>query len=252
MDHITNYLNWLKANMKQTQIDAETVEITTPFLDRHNDYTQIYIKNLKDHQVCISDQGYIVDDLKMCGISLKGGKRSSVFHQILSGRGIQYNDKTDELYVVCNRSQIAENQHTLLQCMLDINDMFYLSTDTVSSVFYEDVLQFFDHNDIFYSPDIKVTGKSGLSHDFPFVLQKNKKHPERMIKLANRLDKNEAERIMFAWSDVSEKRTYSQLIVFINDLNTYNKELPKHMAQYNPSIISIKWTERDKQLEKFA
>lgn len=57
---------------------------------------------------------------------------------------------------------------------------------------------------------------------------------------------------MFAWSDLSEKRTDSQLIVFINDLNTYNKELPRHMAQYNPSIISVNWTERDEQLEKFA
>lgn len=252
MDHITNYLNWLKTNMTQTQIDDATVEITTPFLDRHNDYTQIYIKKLENNLVRISDQGYIVDDLEMCGVSLKGGKRNSVFHQILSGRGIQYNDKTNELYIVCDRSQIAENQHTLLQGMLDVNDMFYLSSDTVTSVFYEDVLQFFDSHDIYYSPDIKVTGKSGLSHDFPFVLQKNKNHPERMIKLSNRLDKNEAERIMFAWSDVSEKRIGSQLIVFINDGNPYNKELPRHMTQYNPSIIPVNWSDRNKQIEKFA
>lgn len=252
MDHITNYLNWLKTNMTQTQIDPTTVEITTPFLDRHNDYTQIYIKILDDGQLCISDNGYIVDDLKMCGISLKGEKRNLIFHQILNGRGIRYNDKTDELFIICDRSQIAESQHTLLQGMLDINDMFYLNTDTVTSVFYEDVIDFFDSNEIYYSQDIKVTGKSGLSHDFPFVLQKNKNHPERMIKLSNRLDKNEAERIMFAWSDVSEKRKDSQLIVFINDLNTYNKDLPRNMSQYNPSIISVDWTERDKMIKNFA
>lgn len=238
--------------MTQTQIDDVTVEITTPFLDRHNDYTQIYIKSLENNQICISDQGYTIDDLKMCGVSLKGEKRNSVFHQILSGKGIQYNDKTNELYIICDRSQIAENQHTLLQGMLDVNDMFYLSSDTVNSVFYEDVIQFFDSNDIFYSTEIRVTGKSGLTHDFPFVLQKNKKHPERMVKITNRLDKNEAERIMFAWSDVSEKRTNSQLIVFINNLNRYNKELPRHMSQYNPSIISVNWTDRNKQIEKFA
>lgn len=127
MDHITNYLNWLRDNMTQTKIDASTIEITTPFLDRHNDYTQIYIKKLENNQVCISDKGYIVDDLKMGGVSLKGGKRNLIFHQILNGRGIQYNDKTDELFIICDHSQISENLHTLLQGMLNINDMFYLS-----------------------------------------------------------------------------------------------------------------------------
>lgn len=252
MDHITNYLNWLRDNMTQTKIDASTIEITTPFLDRHNDYTQIYIKKLENNQVCISDKGYIVDDLKMGGVSLKGGKRNLIFHQILNGRGIQYNDKTDELFIICDHSQISENQHTLLQGMLDINDMFYLSSDTVTSVFCEDVINFFDSSDIYYSRDIKVTGKSGLTHDFPFVLQKNREHPERMVKLSNKLDKSEAERIMFAWSDVSENRKGSQLIVLINDSNSYNRELPEHMAKYNPSIVSVNWSERIAQRDKFA
>ena len=44
LNHIENYLNWLKSNMTQTRIDNNMIEITTPFLDRHNDYTQIYLK----------------------------------------------------------------------------------------------------------------------------------------------------------------------------------------------------------------
>lgn len=252
MDHITNYLNWLKKNMIQTQIDEVTDEITTPFLDRHNDFTQIYIKKLGNDQVKISDNGYIVDDLRMCGVSLTGEKRNRIFHQILNGRGLQYDVATDELFLICDRNQIAEKQHTLLQGMLDINDMFYLSTDNVASVFCEDVIKFFDSSDIYYSQDIRVTGKSGLTHDFPFVLQKNKNHSERMIKLSNKLDKSEAERIMFAWSDVSENRKESQLIVLINDSNSYNRELPEHMTKYNPSIISVNWSERVAQRDKFA
>lgn len=238
--------------MVQTKIDEMTDEITTPFLDRHNDFTQIYIKKLGNDQVKISDNGYIVDDLRMCGVSLIGGKRHRIFQQILNGRGLQYDAATDELFLICDRNQIAEKQHTLLQGMLDINDMFYLSTDNVASVFCEDVIKFFDSSDIYYSQDIRVTGKSGLTHDFPFVLQRNKNHLERMIKLSNKLDKSEAERIMFAWSDVSENRRDSQLIVLINDSNSYNRELPEHMSKYNPSIISVNWSERVSQRDKFA
>lgn len=252
MNHIDNYLVWLKTHMRQETVGNNLVEITTPFLDRHNDCTQIYVENLPGGQVRISDYGYIVDDLEMCGVSLEKGKRNTLFRQVLNGRGIRFDKKSKALYVVCDKSQMAENQHMLLQSMLDVNDMFYLSSDNVTSVFYDDVVKFFDSNDIYYSKDMKVTGRSGLTHDFPFVMQKNKNHPERMVKLSNRFDKNEAERFMFAWSDVYENRKDSQLIILVNDANPYNKNLPEHMARYNSSISTVNWSERMNSLKIFA
>ena len=38
INHIKNYLQWLETNMRQENIGPNIVEITTPFLDRHNDY----------------------------------------------------------------------------------------------------------------------------------------------------------------------------------------------------------------------
>lgn len=40
---IDEYVNWLKSNMSSIQLKNGMTEITTPFLDRNNDYTQIYI-----------------------------------------------------------------------------------------------------------------------------------------------------------------------------------------------------------------
>jgi hypothetical protein len=40
---IDKYLAWLKDKTSLRQID-DWVEITTPYLDRHNDYLQIYAK----------------------------------------------------------------------------------------------------------------------------------------------------------------------------------------------------------------
>jgi hypothetical protein len=50
-----NYFKWLKDKtlLKQTQ---DWIEITTPFLDRHHDYVQIYVKK-ENNQFILTDDG---------------------------------------------------------------------------------------------------------------------------------------------------------------------------------------------------
>jgi hypothetical protein len=45
--------------------------------------------------------------------------------------------------------------------MLAVNDLFYLAKPIVESLFYEDVVQWLDANDIRYTPSVKFTGISG-------------------------------------------------------------------------------------------
>jgi hypothetical protein len=40
---VTNYVNWLRQRIKIAEVN-DYCEITTPFLDRHNDSLQIYLK----------------------------------------------------------------------------------------------------------------------------------------------------------------------------------------------------------------
>ena len=42
-DLIRSYYDWLKAKTAWREIN-DWVEITTPYLDRHNDYIQIYLR----------------------------------------------------------------------------------------------------------------------------------------------------------------------------------------------------------------
>ena len=53
---LDDYLAWLKDKTTLRQIDA-WVEITTPYLDRHNDSIQIYAKKADGHFV-LTDDGY--------------------------------------------------------------------------------------------------------------------------------------------------------------------------------------------------
>ncbi|MEJ7666387.1 MAG: DUF1828 domain-containing protein [Hymenobacter sp.] len=49
--------------------DQRTPEITTPYLDRHNDYTQIYVRK-EDSGFVLTDAGDTIQDLRASGCDL--------------------------------------------------------------------------------------------------------------------------------------------------------------------------------------
>jgi len=72
-DLLDKYLLWLKDKTVLRQIQ-DWVEITTPYLDRHNDYLQIYVKR-QDGGFMLTDDGYTIEDLKQTGCELESKKR---------------------------------------------------------------------------------------------------------------------------------------------------------------------------------
>lgn len=254
IDHVENYLKWLKDNMSQCEISPGIIEVTTPFLDRHNDYTQVYVRNKGDGAYIVSDNGYTLSDLEMCGVEFNTKKKKDILQQTLNRLGLKWNEVTEELYAECKQRSLAEVQHRLIQGMLDVNDMFYLSSPSIKSLFFEDVKNFFDINEIYYSESINVSGKSGFSHSFNFLLQRNKKHPERFIKLMNAATRNNVERYIFSWSDILAARNSmlkeSKLIVCVNDSKKVNRSILDGFIEYG--IDFFLWSDREKNVEKLA
>ncbi len=68
-----SYLGWLKENISFKDID-NAIEITTPLMDRHNDYLQLYVVPNGD-KLCITDDGYIINDLLLSGCDLHTSKK---------------------------------------------------------------------------------------------------------------------------------------------------------------------------------
>jgi len=62
------YRSWLKDKTALREINGH-IEITTPFLDRHNDFIQIYARRENDGFL-LTDDGYTIDDLSMSGCLL--------------------------------------------------------------------------------------------------------------------------------------------------------------------------------------
>jgi hypothetical protein len=67
---LNDYQVWLKDRTVLRQID-DWVEITTPYLDRHNDYVQIYAKKTNGG-FTLTDDGYTIDDLEQGGCKPAG------------------------------------------------------------------------------------------------------------------------------------------------------------------------------------
>ncbi|SHK55154.1 DUF1829 domain-containing protein [Paramaledivibacter caminithermalis] len=247
---IDSYLSWLKENMSIKTIKDDVLELTSPFLDRHNDYMQIYIIKT-DNGYILSDDGYTINDLMLSGLEFNTAKRKKILNTILNGYGVEL-DENDILKVKCNIANFPIKKHNLLQAMLSVNDLFVLSRNNVISIFLEDVETFLYNNDIRYISNVNFVGKSGLSQKFDFAIPKSKKMPERIIKTANNLNKSLVESIIFSWNDTKSVRdNNTQLYTFINDIDkNISNSLITAFKEYD--IIPVRWSERKKYIEELA
>jgi len=211
---LDRYVAWLKDKSTLRQID-DWVQITTPYLDRHNDYLQIYAKR-QNGGYLLTDDGYVIEDLLQSGCNLRGDKRQAILKMVLNGFGVQLNENRLEIHASADNFSIRK--HNLIQAALAVNDMFFLAEPLVASIFFEDVAVWFDLVDIRYTPRVKFSGKSGYDHLFDFVIPKSRNQPERIVKAINHPAKNTAQILTFSWIDTKEVRpSDSRAYAFLND-----------------------------------
>ncbi|MDO4605023.1 MAG: DUF1829 domain-containing protein [Helcococcus sp.] len=247
MDYIKEYTDWLYNNITQTNIDDNLIEITTPFLDRHNDYTQVYIKIKNGIPNEVSDMGYTIDDLIMSGFEFNSNKRKELMNIIINRNGVTLDNGV--LTVNINSvTEIPEAKHKLLQTIISINDMFVLNRSNINNLFFEEVNAFFEKNNIIYSENINFIGKSKLQNSYDYVLPRTKNNPERIIDVVNSLDKNKSKQIIFSWNDIVSTRKEGTLnIVIINDENKFSEESLNALKAYG--IYPILWSLIHKEIE---
>lgn len=211
---LDDYLAWLRDKTSLRQID-KWIEITTPYLDRHNDYIQIYASKVNSGFV-LTDDGYTIEDLEQCGCRLESSKRQDLLKMTLNGFGVQLHDKALEVHASYDNFPLRK--HNLVQAILAVNDMFCLAMPMVASLFYEDVAAWLDLHEIRYIPKVKFTGTGGLDHLFDFVIPKSRYKPERILQTINRPNREMAEITAFSWIDTKEVRPVdSKAYALLND-----------------------------------
>lgn len=247
-DLIDNYVKWLKDKTVLRQV-KDWVEITTPYLDRHNDYLQIYAKR-QNAGYLLTDDGYVLEDLEQSGCKLESVKRQALLRITLNGFGVQANEGRLEIHA--SPDNFALRKHNLVQAMLAVNDLFYLAVPMVASLFYEDVIAWLDLHEIRYTPKVKFTGKSGYDHLFDFVIPKSRSYPERILHTINRPNRDSAQVLAFSWIDTKEVRPpESRAYALLNDSDqTISTSVVDALRSYD--VNPILWSKREDVRKELA
>ncbi len=247
-DLIDNYVKWLKDKTVLRQV-KDWVEITTPYLDRHNDYLQIYAKR-QNAGYLLTDDGYVLEDLEQSGCKLESAKRQALLRITLNGFGVQANEGRLEIHA--SPDNFALRKHNLVQAMLAVNDLFYLAVPMVASLFYEDVIAWLDLHEVRYTPKVKFTGKSGYDHLFDFVIPKSRSYPERILHTINRPNRDSAQVLAFSWIDTKEVRPpESRAYALLNDSDqTISTSVVDALRSYD--VNPILWSKREDVRKELA
>ena len=234
---IDAYIHWLKKEITFEKI-GEYYEITTPFLDNANDYIQIYIR-LDGDTVLFTDDGYTLNQLYMTGFQLTPARKKTLI-AILQQYGVTLNGEA--LETKSSIETFAQRKHLFLQAIIRVDDMCLISRNKSTSYFLDDIQDFFNLHDIFYTDNVQFTGISGFTHNYDFLLQRSKNKPERLCRTMNNPNKTNMSSILFAWNDTKPARkSDSQLIVLVNDNNNISKGVEDGFQHYGAQVI--KWSE---------
>ena len=239
------YSIWLRDKTMLREVNAH-IEITTPFLDRHNDRLQIYATKANGH-IALSDDGYIIQDLQSSGCELKSKRRRALLDTTLNGFGVRLKD--DALVVEATPENFAHKKHKLVQAMLAVNDLFYLSSATVANLFWEDVSDWLTLREVRFTPRVKFKGKSGYDNLFDFVIPASRRAPERILQVINRPGPDSAKAVAFGWIDTKEVRApSSKAYAMLND--SENEPSPGVLdALHNYGVEPILWSQRENALQ---
>jgi len=248
---IENYANWLKSEITTSQFGDYT-ELTLPYVDRFNDYLQIYAKRNEDETIELTDDGYIINNLITSGVPLrKGTPKRNALEQIARNFNVQI--RGEDIVAGATPSNYPQKKHMLIQAMLLIDDLYALSPEKVKRIFSEDVATYFDANEIYYVPNFSVVGKTETQYTYDFVIQRTKNSPSRFCRAINHLNTNQRDLALFNWIDTQDKRQDdSKMIIIYNDENSVKDEVLRGFVNYGVKTVPFSERQRPEHIQLFA
>lgn len=240
---VDSYLNWIRKDVSAVSLSDSTSVLTTPFLDRHNDHLEIYAERQSADIILLTDDGYILSELKSSGVETRGSKREEIIQSLLVGHGVRLNGR--EIQTDASVADLGKRVHNLIQAMLSLDDMFVLAQPAPQTFFLHEVERFLDAKDVRYTPSAKFAGKSGLDHLVNFVIPKSKSAPERFIQVVNAPRRDRVENFLFTVGDTRDARHGD--VAFYAIINDLRREIAPDVLQALDAyeVKAMPWSKRD-------
>jgi hypothetical protein len=247
---IDSYVGWLRQGLSAEDA-GEACELTTPFLDRHNDHLQVYAVR-RNGNITLSDDGYILSDLRTSGLDVDTPKRKMVLDSVLNGLGVKVEGA--QLMIEASPSNLGQRLHSLVQAMLAINDMFVMAQPRVASLFFEDVKMFLERHEVRYTARVKLAGKSGYDHGIDFLIPRSPKRPERILQAIASPKRDNIFAYLWTLSDTRAARTAESQVeayAFLNDQGQLvGGDVLEALTTYE--VVPAVWSDRERFVEALA
>jgi hypothetical protein len=246
-DLIELYLSWLKQKINYKEINGY-YEITTPFVNHINDYIQFYLRRDEKDHLYMTDDGETLNNLEMAGVDISSPARKRELDSILNGFGVKL--KGNELITIATPSTFPMRKHNFLQAIMAVDDLFIVASPKVEQFFLEDIANFLHQNNVRFSRNIILQGKSTFQHKFDFLIPSSLKAPERIIKAVSSPKKQNIIANLFAFEDTKQARN-NEGIMILNDLEKeIAPDVSQAIAEYG--IYDFSWKKREDLKEKLA
>lgn len=176
---------------------ANRFRVFTPFMFNDGDHLAIVLKKNKDRWF-LSDEGHTLMHLtyELDDKDLRGGGRQKIISNTISAFSVEEDD--GELFIGIENERYGDALFSIIQAILRISDVSYLSRESVRTTFFDDVKGFIAEHipekkvrmgwsepthdpDGKYPVDFVIEGKAGLI--FIYALQNNDRVKEAMINL---------------------------------------------------------------------
>lgn len=248
------YNDWASKEFSYKDIESSLIRIDTPFFDRHNDSLILYAQINRDESITLTDGGYVIDDLESDGVFiLRSKQRRSLLSRQLLSYGVSLNGESNELFIKTNLTNFPNDKHRLLQAMLFTNDMFMLGKKQTSNVFFEDIANFLEENNIRSFQNVSFVGISGMSHKFEFSIPGIREIPDRLIKTLN-VPNNE----MYAKALTADVHNTQEILsrptTFYTFINDSEKEIKTDIISLleHEQIKVVPYSERNRFIQELA
>lgn len=179
---IDSYWKWMRDRTILKAVSDGWTEVNTPFLDRHNDGLQLYVKKIGD-RVEITDDGHAIEDLRRSGCKISTNKQKALLDTILNSASISLEDGSFRM--VTSVSDFPSRKNDFITAMQDVDDLFMTSRTNVYTLFADEVATWIDSQDVPHSRNVKIMGEGGISYALDFLFPKYRGMPEYAMQAIN-------------------------------------------------------------------
>ncbi|MCI3029504.1 DUF1828 domain-containing protein [Desemzia sp. C1] len=246
-DMALNYFDWVKNNHQFQDVNNNTIEVQTPFLDNFGDNISLIV--IKDgSNFKITDEGYTIWNLKSNGIDLMKNTtlRNQLMHSIIDFDSANLSTN-NEIIKVSDEKNLSQSIHEMTQTLLRLSDLSFTHSSRIKTIFYQEVLEYFSENKSQYNyfPNFYITGKSQLKHKIDYLFF-NKDRERKLVKVQNSLNKNSVDSVLISWLDTSSYRavnygenTTLDVIVSGENYSNVKEEFIQALNEYNIGVVNF-------------